>query len=218
MRRWSWRCLAGEDNTRGPGRVELGGWRALEVGGRVLGPSDVALVLVDDTPPEPFVVDLGTGRPLDDDTLDQVVEWRASGFFPVGAEADPDFVAPLEDGQSFVSAGRLLRFHAGHAPTTTARSAVSLQSGRCEITVTLRPAPMLQVVDGTASVDVAAEFVRVVAPYLEARRDDVPRGGWLSLDDAYGRWLELGGSANSDRDRVAQDRSRLCRSLAKQGL
>ncbi|MEM6929478.1 MAG: hypothetical protein AAF602_21235 [Myxococcota bacterium] len=218
MRRWSWRCLAGEENTRGPGRVELGGWRALEVGSRVLGPCGIGLVLVDDAPPEPFVVDLVSSRPLGGDALDQVVEWRASGFFPVGAESDPDFVSSLDDGQAFVAAGRLLRFHAGHAPMTTVRSAVSLQSPGCELTVSLRPAPALQLVDDTASIEVAAEFVRVVVPYVEARREDVPRGGWLSLDDAYGRWLEVGGSADSDRDRVAQDRSRLCRSLAKQGL
>ena len=217
MRRWNWRVLASDDETRGPGRLEVGGWRALEVGNRILGPAGIALVLVDDAAPEPFVVHLNSGEPVFDEALDQVVEWRADGFFPVGTESAPDGVAALQDGQAFVGpTGQLFRFHAGHGLTSTVRSAVSV--GSSELSVSLNPTPTLQMVEGGSTVELAAEFVRIAAPYLEARLQDAPIGGWLSLDEAYDRWLELGGSPDSDRNRVAQDRSRLCRSLAKQGV
>ncbi|MBX2801770.1 MAG: hypothetical protein KTR31_29090 [Myxococcales bacterium] len=217
-RRWSWRPLAGDEQTRGPGRIELGGWRALQRGHRILGPGDLALVLTDDAAPEPFVVDMRSMDPIEGDALDQVVEWRSSGFFPVGSEADPDFTTPLEDSQPFQSGGRLLRFHAGQGLTSTVRTPVSVQSSGCEMAVSLRPSPAVQLVDADTSVELTAEFARVAAPYVEARIHDAPLGGWLSLDEAYTRWLDLGGSTDSTRDRMAQDRSRLCRSLAKRGV
>ena len=65
---------------------------------------------------------------------------------------------------------------------------------------------------------IQAACVRAAMPYVEARRRDIPYGGWLTIHDAYYRWLQMGGSEQSSSERIAQDRSRLCRALARRGV
>lgn len=216
---WAWRVLVGEDETRGPGRVQPGGWRRLSEGDRIVGPADVEVHLVEGGAPVPFALDVESGERLEAGSLDSVVELREDGAWPVGAEDDPRRVDALADGEIFRAAHRVLRFHDGQALTQTIRAPVTLQSPAC--TLGLRDddgAWVLEVLERDEVLTVAAEYVRVLVPYAEVRRSDMPPGGWLELDAAHFRWHQLGGSAESGRDRIAQDRSRLCRALAAAGV
>jgi hypothetical protein len=216
---WAWRALAAAEETRGAGRALPGGWRRLAAGGRVVGPGGAAVVLVEGGPPEPFAVDLERGDIASDDALDELVEDRADGPWPVDAEAQPWRLRPLEDGEVFRAGGRLLRYHGGGATAATRRSAASLASPRCALYLAAADRRWtLTVVNGDAEVQLSSEAVRALVPYAEARRDDLPRGGWLDLDDALVRWQDLGGRADSARERIAQDRSRLCRALGRAGV
>ena len=219
MRSWAWRTLVGDEDTRGPGKVLPGGWRALRSGDRIVGPGEVSVMLIADGPPEAFAVDETGARWVASDALDELLESRADGLWPTDAEGDVGRTGPLQDGQLFRWGGRVYRFHDGQSPNETVRGVANLASPSCELEVR-RDGVLwsLEVVDGANSLSLAAEYVRVLVPYAEARRNDMPVGGWLELDAAHFRWQQLGGSAESDRSRIAQDRSRLCRALAKRGV
>jgi hypothetical protein len=218
-RGWAWRVLAGVDETRGPGRPLPGGWRPLRPGERISGPGEVSLHLVDGGPPERFVLDLDSHEVFAGDSLLDVVEERGDGSWPVGAEADGRRLTPLQDGQVFTRDGRVLRFHDGLPPSDTQRCALNLDSPSCELALVLsEDGWLLTVLDGAVSVDLRGELVRAVVPYVEVRRRDMPPGGWLELDAAHFRWQQLGGRADSNRDRIGQDRSRVVRQLARLGV
>ena len=217
---WAWRVLVGEDETRGPGKVQAGGWRRLAQGDRIVGPADVEVRLVGGEAPGPFAVEVAGGAEvLADDALDAVIEAREDGAWPVGAEDDLGREAPLADGEIFTTAGRVLRFHDAQIPSRTVRAPVSLEGPGCHLEVRGDGgAWSLEVVEGAETVRVAGEYVRVIVPYVEVRRADMPPDGWLELDAAHFRWQQVGGSAESARERIAQDRSRLCRALAAAGV
>ncbi len=216
---WAWRVLVGEDDTRGPGRVQPGGWRRIAEGERIVGPADAEIRLEEGGAPAPFARDVESGEVLDDESLDAVIEPRGDGNWPVGAEDDPRRTAPLRDGELFRSGNRILRFHDGQAPNQTVRPPVTLRSPGCTLAVHSDDgAWVLEVMERDELVTVSAEYVRVLVPYVEVRRADIPPGGWLELDAAHFRWQQIGGSAESGRDRIAQDRSRLCRALGASGV
>jgi len=216
---WAWRVLVGEDETRGPGRVQPGGWRRLAAGDRIVGPGDVEVHVVEGGPPDVFARDLETGEVLLGEAIDAAVEHRDDGAWPLGAEDDHRRDAPLVDGEVFRAGGRVFRFHDGQVLSRTVRAPVTLESPACELAVRAEGGAYgLEVLEGDEAVRVAAEYVRVLVPYVEVRRADMPPGGWLELDAAHFRWQQLGGSPESGRDRIAQDRSRLCRALAAAGV
>lgn len=212
---WAWRVLVGADETRGAGRVRPGGWRRFGEGERIVGPADVEVRLVRGGAPTPFARDVESGDILAGAELDVAVEQRDDGSWPVDAEDDARRTAPLADGEIFRASDRVYRFHDGQVLSQTVRPPVTLQSPACQ--VALRQVDgvwEMEVVEGDETVVVSAEPVRVLVPYVEVRIADMPRDGWLELDAAHFRWQQLGGSAESARERVAQDRSRLCRALA----
>lgn len=219
VRGWAWRPLAAPDQTRGPGRPLPGGWRSLPQGGQVHGPGGVVVELLESGAPERFLVDLETGEVHAGPALDDHLEDRADGAWPLDAERLGPRLRALEDGQVFHSGTRILRFHDGDPPSTTTRCRVSLASARCSVHLLPRGESWAaQLVEGDAEVEVEAECVRVLVPYVEARLEDLPRDGWLELDAAFDAWLERGGRACSVRERIAQDRSRLCRALTEAGV
>ncbi|MCB9743854.1 MAG: hypothetical protein H6741_17540 [Alphaproteobacteria bacterium] len=219
VRGWAWRALTAQDQTRGPGRPLPGGWRRLSPGTRVHGPGEVSVLLEEGGAPEPFLLDLERGEVLRGEALDERVEQRADGLWPLGAEGRPELTRPLEDGQAFVVEGQVLRFHAGEPPAETRRCRVSLLSPACELSLAREGEGWaLELSEGDAELRVEAEHVRALVPYVAARIEDVPRGGWLELDAAHQHWQELGGRSDSTRERIAQDRSRLCRTLSRLGV
>lgn len=220
-RRWGWRVLADPGNTRGPLAALPGGnnWRAVRVGERISTPR-VSVTLTQGGPPRRFAVDLDSGAVLRGDELDAYVADRRDGLWPTDAEGRPDFQGPLQDGRVFVSCGRPLRLSAGEMVMETVRGGISLSRPSCTLYADLPPGeePRLSVVDGDEEVTVQGAYVRATLPYARARSRDLPVDGWLTIHDAHFQWRALGGSASSGTERIAQDRSRLCRALARAGV
>ncbi len=216
VRGWAWRALASADQTRGSGRQLPGGWRSLRAGDTLTAPGGSTVTLIEASAPEPFAVRLSDGHVAIGDALDDHIELRADGSWPVVAAHG---ASPLEDGACFAEDGNVWRFHNGLPPSSTLRATVNLASPGVELYVEPLDTgwtPTLQ--DGDASVELSAEYVRVLVPYLHARLRGIPLDGWLENDDAWILWRDAGGRADSTHKRISQDRSRLCRALTKEGV
>ncbi|MEL6345448.1 MAG: hypothetical protein AAFV53_20235 [Myxococcota bacterium] len=220
-RRWGWRVLADPGNTRGPLTALPGrdSWRVLKRNERVYTPR-VSVTLIEGGPPRRFALDLDNHDIIEGGALEDVIEDRADGPWPVDAESRPEFSGPLEDGQLFFSCGRPMRFSAGEPVAATVRGGVSLARASCALYIdhSRDGDPKLTVMDGDIELEMQGAYVRAAIPYVEARRRDIPVGGWLTIHDVYFRWLQVGGSEQSGYERIAQDRSRLCRAMARKGV
>lgn len=220
-RRWGWRVLADPGNTRGPLTAMPGNphWRVLGQGERVYTPR-ASITLAAGGPPRRFAVDLDTDDVLQGEALDEYLEERADGPWPVDAEQRDALRGPLSDGRVFVSCGRPLRLFIGEPIAETVRGGISLMRSSCALYIDIPPGeePRLSVVDRDAEVVLQGAYVRACVPYARARSRDLPVDGWLTIHDAHYQWQQHGGSAASGSERIAQDRSRLCRALAKAGV
>lgn len=216
---WGWRLLADSGNTKGPlTPLSTPHWRAFGERDRIATP-EVAITLTEGGPPQVFATDLIHRAPIDDASFDELVVARADGYWPADAEERAGEASPLVDGDVFVSLGRVLQFSDGVAVEGTDQAVIHLGRDRTRVYLDHIPddEPRLSILDGDAEVVVQGAYVRVIQPYLEARQAD-PDGGWLTVREAHQRWVELGGSPDSSTERIAQDRSRLCRALARSGV
>lgn len=213
---WGWRALTQEGDTLGAGAWLRPGWRKLELGEggrRQLRLRQVAAVeLVDADPPQPFAVDLRTGRILRQRALEERLaaagypRWRG----PSGR--------PLDDGAVLLVEEEVLRLHLPQRAQRAPDMRLSI----------LHPDTLikLDIVELTGAVEVGptcfplqGEMVRVLLPYVEARlEDDHAEGGWLTRDEAFARWLELGGNPTSRSQRLGWLRGKVREHLARCGL
>lgn len=217
---WRWRCLAGTPRTRGVGMLLEDGWRSLPVGTdarpqRIRLYDRVSVELVEGGAPAPFLLDLVTGTVCRDDALAELVEVREDALLPLEAEGDP--AQRHRDGDVFVRDGRAWRVHLADSPEATARAILDL--ARPGVTLDPDPSGLRAVLtQGTSEVVLTGEHVRVLALYAQARRANVPTGGWLTTTEAWRLWRERGGNPDSPADRIGWDRGR-CRShLARLGV
>jgi len=218
---WAWRALGERDGTSGPTQRSAGlpaGWRALRAGS-ALSLADVAVRVVEDSAPEPFGVDLVTGEVLGHEAVLDLVEARDDGWWPVEAELDLRRSRPLCDGDVIHTAERALRVHPPSElwePTVPAWLTLLAPSTFVYVDV-LDDTVRLTVSSREREVVIQGSFVRAAAPYVAARLE--PEGdGWLTLAAAFERWLGLGGNRASKPARIAQDRNKICRGLAGNGV
>ncbi len=215
---WGWRALGAESLTRGQGSPDAAGWRRLHTGGgrgtRVTLDGAAWVELVDGRPPEPFVVDLQTGERLLGEALEVAVETGSDRWVPASAEGDP--ACALTDGEVFVEGGRALRAWIPQVPDATRSARMHLRDGiDLDIDVDGRVATFSQ---GGAEVVVRGECVRVLAAYARARDDDDPRGGWLTPQQAWERWVALGAEPSWPLERLGWERTRMRSALGRAGV
>lgn len=214
---WRWRTLAGEARTRGVGAVQEDGWRTLPESSpgrplRLRYGDSLWVELVEGGAPLAMLLDLQSGETLTGVAMDAVVETTPLGLVPLDEPAQ----RPLVDGDVVIHLGRAWRLHLAESPAPTWGGGIDLN----------RPGAVLEIVDpasrallhqGGREVALVGEHVRVLAVYEAARRAD-PEEGWLTIGEAWGRWLAMGGNPDSAVERLAWDRAR-CRShLARQGV
>lgn len=210
--KWGWRAVAREGDTIGPATWLSPGWRLVEPGRRgTVKLREIATIeLIDASPPAPFAVDLQTGRVLLRKALQEVLseagyrQWRSAAGHP------------LADGDVLLIEGRAWRLHLPqralqieastpsllHADTLLKLDADSL-TGAFEL--------------GTEQVELPTEHVRVLLPYAEALVNEYD-DAWLTRDEAYERWLDLGGNPESPAQRLGWIRGKVKSALAKRGL
>ncbi len=217
---WRWRTLAAAARTRGTGMLHDDGWRGLPVTteGRPqrIRLDDVASVaLLEGGAPTPFALDLHTGKTVEGEALSALVEVHDDLVLPLDAEGDP--ARALPDGAVIVHEGRPWRLHLAGTPDPTRLVRVDL--ARAGITVEVDPERLSATFyQGEVDVSVTGEHVRVLAAYALARREDAPRGGWLTPEAAWERWRALGGNPGSPVARLGWDRGRCRAHLARVGI
>ncbi len=216
---WAWRAMGAVDTTRGSGTPLHDGWRAMTCadgrGTRVSLDADLSVELVDAAPPAPFVVDLASGTAVEGDALEELVEVRGDRILPLDAEGDTR--RALSDGDVFVVEGRAYRAHAPVPVARTLAARIDLRRPGVRLDVDLAGL-VATFSQGKASAVVGGECVRVLGLYREARAADLPRGGWLSPQDAHAAWVEAGGALLSGLARVGWERSKLRSRLARAGV
>lgn len=217
---WAWRPLAAADRTYGAGAFLTDGWRALEArdgrGARVrLAGMGVAIELVDAGPPTPFAWDVVSDEPIEGDALAEVAELLGDAMLPLSAEGD--LLQALRDGQCWVHVGadgvsRTLRAHVPYVLPATVAPVIDLAAPGVTLEIDL-DALTAAVHQGDASAVVRGECVRVLAVFAHAR---LSGEGWLDASDAWTRWVDLGGSADTRLDRMSWERAKLRQQLARQ--
>lgn len=215
---WGWRSLAAGGRTRGPRRPVPGhdGWGALRPGDRIRAPG--AQVTIEDTSAPVALVTAvdGSGRFHIDD-LSPVLEQHGAHWWARGFE-DHEGAEPVRPGQIFLAGGSPWRLHLADSPTSTSRPHLDLLSPGCCLDLELVDEPRLLAHDGEREASLSGSVCWVLLPYFEARLDDLPVGGWLTLDDVWARLLEVQPGTGSRRDKVTEDRSRLTRGLIEAGV
>ncbi len=215
---WTWRELGGD--ARGPRRPVRGrasGWWLLDAGQRING-RGIVLELLDDRAPQRFTVDLASGEVLlGQDLLALVAE---DGAQPTPADWERrEEAEPLRDGATFTIGGRAFRFHDAAPVPATAQRRIDLAQASVQLELSRGDGgPLLQLWDGPVELSLQGAYLWALVPYIEARLADLPREGWLGLDEAHSRWQELCPHSSSEPERVGQDRSRICRALHARGV
>ncbi len=216
---WTWRVLAADERTRGPGTVRDDGWRDLPCGTprrpmAVRLGEDLSVELVEDGPPTPFLHEPATGEFLRGDAVGSMVEVRGDALLPLEAEGNPAMA--LHDGDTLVHEGRVLRVHGVSAPLATSRLRIDLARPCARVLVDESPlrATLLQ---GDAHLELTGEHLRTLLVYAQARAAD-PSGGWLRPSDAWSRWRAAGGNMDSPPERLSWDRARIRAELHAAGV
>jgi hypothetical protein len=219
-RGWRWRTLSGETRTRGIGALLEEGWRQLPESTparpqRLRLGDGLAVELLEGGPPERFLVDLRTGEALAGEALTTLLEVRDDALLP--PEADGDAAQALRDGDLLVRDGRAWRVHLAEAPVPTLHLRLDLARGDATVEV-LDEGFRAVVHQGGAEAVLTGEHVRALAVYARARVTDAPRGGWLSVAEAWEAWIALGGNPSSPLERLAWDRARCRTQLSRAGV
>ncbi len=216
---WAWRELGGD--ALGPRRQVTGlgtEWWQLEPGQRISG-RGVVVELSDPSPPQRFVVDTQSNEVISGKRLDKLVAADTARPMPADWETRDVAVSSLADGDIFTVRGRSYRFHEASPPQPTSQRQLDLLRPSCSLELRVEDGrPVLEIWDGPVERKAKGSTLWALVPYLEARLEDIPRGGWLPLDEAHSRWQELCPRSKSGPDRVGLDRSRVCRALHSLGV
>ncbi len=214
---WGWRALGAEERTVGTGASLPAGWRALPVAthrsGRVRLSEGTWLELLTPGPPRTYLVTLPGGELVEEEAAATWAELRPDMALPLDAEGDASRAYP--DGHVIAREGVAVRVHAPGAVASTLEAALDL-SRPCFLDLDLETLTA-SFSGGGSCVTARGECVRVLAAYLEARRMDVPRGGWLSAVEAHAAWVALGGDASAPLTRLSWERCRLRSVLSRGG-
>ena len=214
--RWTWRTLAGEERTRGPGAVSPDGWRPFANGtGRTgIRVGDVCLRLIEDRAPEPVVEWL--------DTAERDLASDFDGLHIVDVhtiEVDSGEPVTIPSGGTTVLDGRPVRIWVPSGWLNTESPYLSLASETleldfgweaCEVTLT----------DHTTSLTLKSEDVRLLRVYAQARlaAGKAADAGYLTTEEAFRAWVELGGNPQSEPERLSWMRNRLRIQLDQHGV
>ncbi len=215
---WGWRTLAAEERTHGGGAALPAGWRALPVAtrraGRVRLSDSTWIELVTADAPRAHLVRLPSGEPLEDETAALWAELRPDAALPLDAEGDAARAYP--DGHVLARDGEAVRVHAPEGLVTTLATAIDLAKPGVFVDVDLG-ARAATFANRAGQVTARGECVRVLEVYLQARRADVPVGGWLSAQEALAAYVALGGPSEAPLERLSWERCRLRSVLARAG-
>ena len=203
---WGWRGLTAVDRLRGTGRVMDGGWRELSQGGRVRCGHILEIELVDVDPPVLSLRDLVSGELVSDNEIGDFIDWRDEGAFTLADEEEE--AHRLRDGEVLTARGGVFEVR---LPLSDARTEMALfhlehPTVRLEVNLDNQTAAFCAG-DNRVSIEGATGLVLCV--FALARLEADESGGWLTLDEAFERWLHAGGSKSSEARRISWEKGKI---------
>jgi hypothetical protein len=214
--RWAWRALAPNDQTRGAGATIGEGWRHFTEGSRLRWDDHAWVQLVGDGPPQLTLWDESTGEFREGEGLDTLLEVHDGRVLPLSADGDPS--AELPDGALLADGRRTWRLLRPDALPATDLRGFSSSDPALQLDVDLARLE-LTVSVGHRSATVRGAAVRALVPYAIARRDHRgEEGGWLTLEEAWRWWVDIGGLKSSAPDRIHWERGKIRTQLARAGV
>jgi hypothetical protein len=219
---WVWRVLAAEARTKPQLPNQNKAWSLLsEDKGSVriecLGGDFVELVLLSAAPPELIIEDLQSGERHVGETLEGLVERHPNGkVWALGQE--PPIHLPLQDGEVFSLHKNIYRAHVPSEIGSTVDLVFDVSAPDVFLSINIANLSATFSLDNSERI-LHGEPVRTLIVYAKARREeDELAGGWLTIEDAYEGWLQLGGRRESKPERIAWERGKLRAMLAAQGV
>jgi len=177
---------------------------------------DIWFSLVDGSGPGVLLENLTQQKSYVGDEIFEFVEIWDGICRPIDWENEGD-TGVLSDGDVFVVRGHALRLHCSSEYLATKRSELVMSHSETRLDIDL-PQLGAEFTLSSSALQIKGEVVRTLAVYAEARRDEhFEEGGWLTKEEAYGRWLNLGGSEKSKAERLGWDRGKIRSRLAKGG-
>jgi hypothetical protein len=213
---WGWRPLALRDRTRGSGAQLQDGWRALGAGARLRWDDDAWVQLEGEGPPKLTLYEEASGEMIRGEGLDVLLEVREGRVLPLSADGCAD--ADLPDGSLVSDGRRSWRLLRPEVLVSTDTQGFAVTHPELQLDLVL-PSLELTLTVPSHSATIRGAAVRALAPYALARRDG-PRddGGWLSLQEAWTWWRDLGGRSTSAPDRLGWERGKVRTALAREGV
>jgi hypothetical protein len=199
---WLWNVLNGDDNTMGAGPYTHNHWRRFSK--KIRFNNQITLELIDDTAPQILIEDTDKGfHQLNDFPL---IEQVSTSKFKVANQI-------LENGTAFIYDGTIYTIWIPGSVHNTEDSVpsemdlgiLSLNLDACKATFEFGPRKYL----------LTGESVRALATYALALQGDTP---WLTTEEAFVDWVNLGGSNESPTERITWERNKIMGKLSKQGL
>ena len=206
--RWHWRALEGQDKTKGAGAFVEPNWRQFT--SSIKYANALTINLLSNHPPQPLWENLKTHqRQL---LVDLIGCQQDEQGFHLETEAGLQL---LQNGDTLTHHDQPISIWIPQDIQPTLDDFLSLASVK-HIDIELSSLQMTFTGHKSQSVPFQGEGTRLLAAYVLASREK--SDGWVSNDDVYPHWLEIGGNSESKVDRISWERNKLCSALFNAGL
>ena len=222
---WAWRCLGGESNTTGRGKLGKNGWRHWSEN-QSDSPSvslkpDTRIQLIDSGPPDIFLREIGEDIEILGSDLLDYVEITTDGIVPLPSleQSEDEPRNELSDGDLVKVNARTFIVHLPKAVRATKEPTLDLLNSAVHLTIFRAQLRAVFSLDNTEVVIEGAP-VRVLLSYANALADGpwTDSSGFLSTDEAFKIWVDCGGSPGSTAERIGWDRGKLRSMLVQEGV
>jgi|GEM_PF-3458575 len=199
---WLWNVLNGEGDTLGAGSYTQNQWRIFSK--RIRFKNIIRIELIDNAQPETLIEDKDKNfLPLSDfPKIQQLSQLK----FQLHKQS-------LTNGTAFIYNNQIYTLWIpGASNPTEENSTIDVNDGILKIDLDALTA----VFDfGSRQYRLSGEAARSLTVYAMARNSD---SMWLSTEEAFLDWINLGGSDGSPSDRINWERNKIIGKLSKQGI
>ena len=198
---WLWNVLNGEGDTVGAGSYTQNHWRHFSK--KIRFNNIISLELIDNTQPETLIEDNNKNfLPLSNFPL---IQQLSKLNFQLHDQ-------PLTNGTAFIYNNQIYTLWVpGYSYATEENSTIDVNDGILKIDLDVLTA----VFDfGSRQYTLTGEAARSLSVYAMARNSD---SMWLTTEEAFLDWINLGGSEESPSERINWERNKIIGKLSKQG-
>ena len=208
---WCWRALKANTETIGMGAVLEQGWRSLKIGQTIRKREDITLLCIDDSPPEPIVSNIDTKQQYYGEALLEFIESFEDEFYVTGTVGRKP---SLTDGELFSLFGQVFRFYSPVPYEQTDHHVLDLLDQDVWLEIDLEHQKAI-FGNNQTEIQLSGASILVLFVYAEAVKY---HSKWMTMDNAYRRWIEIGGNAKSTKRRINWERGKIRKKLTDEGV